>query len=830
MALRLKNSIFCHVGRTAGHWVRAVAEREGLAVGEIGGFHDWPSRLPLSSEELASIFSFCFVRHPLSWLRSYWMHNMQFGWNRQDSFAQQVLSTNFGEFIEKAISVFPAGPVSAIFFPFVSQCSFVGRQENLVHDLRTALEQAREVFNGNTLTSLSETGVPIDSEIRAYAKAPRDILERLMAVEHAFNERWGYQDIPDGLVGDPGNFLGYYFNISMAANISDGDKSICDLLSGAIEEIPTPYVIADEAGLKFWHCGSPDYYRTATLLKRSILDALTLIDKDVICFQPVDLVLPLYCIAKGARSVTVMADWLGRLDKTLYTRLGKYRIFDGLENTQIAGFRTDGKADVVLFLGGLECLRNPYLPLMAIAQQVREGGTLVLETAYFDVFEELPLQYCPVPREAPVSDFEVSYFNRSALIAAMSSMGFDRIDIRYDFRHAVPERGSLSAKVLNALMGPLHDSDSAFGRLGLTCRKAACSPAIEAVSADSQSIFLWARWRDEADRWGAHEINVEDSVAALLQELTAANVRCASLQTLADHWQAAHKDRVAEIDGFIAERDAIGKELIDRTQRLESALEEVSALRKSNETLADETESGPAGNSSYQAEISQLLQEREANHQDLVAQTLRLDSMTGELSAIKNETSALRQEVDHWKAAYSDRVADIETIIQQREQIGLELVERTAELVGRREELALRTRLLHGKEEEVATLRERLSSLQKSAELGAMQLAAIHQENQSLAGELGQLRIEIQAVEATTLENVALKHAIIETEQELTRAQAIADDRLSALVSLNNEMAAGKQELSNLKVQLLATASQLTEARNALDDWRKNWWKVWRRS
>lgn len=68
MALVLPKSIFFHVGRTAGHFVRSAVRQMSIPTYEVGAFHDWPSSIALSEAEKKRLH-FCFVRHPIAWLR-----------------------------------------------------------------------------------------------------------------------------------------------------------------------------------------------------------------------------------------------------------------------------------------------------------------------------------------------------------------------------------------------------------------------------------------------------------------------------------------------------------------------------------------------------------------------------------------------------------------------------------------------------------------------------------------------------------------------------------------------------------------------------------------
>jgi len=95
VALVLPHSIFFHVGRTAGHCVRKTIREMGIPAYDVGALHDFPSNILLNETEKKKLF-FCFVRHPLAWLKSFWCHEMQFGGTSSDysSKTQRTASRN----------------------------------------------------------------------------------------------------------------------------------------------------------------------------------------------------------------------------------------------------------------------------------------------------------------------------------------------------------------------------------------------------------------------------------------------------------------------------------------------------------------------------------------------------------------------------------------------------------------------------------------------------------------------------------------------------------------------------------------------------------------
>lgn len=76
MTMLLRNSVFVHVPRTGGMWVRQLCRSLGIVVMESSDDywnHCCYSDLPVA---LRSMPSFAFVRHPIAWVRSRWAHSL----------------------------------------------------------------------------------------------------------------------------------------------------------------------------------------------------------------------------------------------------------------------------------------------------------------------------------------------------------------------------------------------------------------------------------------------------------------------------------------------------------------------------------------------------------------------------------------------------------------------------------------------------------------------------------------------------------------------------------------------------------------------------------
>jgi SAM-dependent methyltransferase len=177
-----------------------VLWRAGLAQETITPLHLTPAQMSSRYPDRSRPFSFCFVRHPLAWLASVWLHEMEFSWEPSEV-THRAGADVFATFLERMLAAWPEGPCWLQVSPFVEACSFVGRTESLAADLDAALTAASEVYDPACLTTpnINESVVP---RLREAAKAPRDLLEAIMNVERGNFERFGYADIPDWLVAE----------------------------------------------------------------------------------------------------------------------------------------------------------------------------------------------------------------------------------------------------------------------------------------------------------------------------------------------------------------------------------------------------------------------------------------------------------------------------------------------------------------------------------------------------------------------------------------------------------------------------------------------------
>jgi SAM-dependent methyltransferase len=106
-----------------------------------------------------------------------------------------------------------------------------------------------------------------------------------------------------------------------------------------------------------------------------------------------------------------------------------------------------GLFDVVLFAGVLYHLRYPVWGLKKIISVLKDGGTLVLETAILDGLEDHALLYCPIGDESPYEGTSITFFNVKGLVDTLYSLGITVREMFFLEPRAAPEASAGVAKL-----------------------------------------------------------------------------------------------------------------------------------------------------------------------------------------------------------------------------------------------------------------------------------------------------------------------------------------------------------------------------------------------
>jgi hypothetical protein len=209
MAVRLPKSIYIHLMKTGGWSVRGALARMRLNRGEIGRDHDPFSLLPLPTGKRP--FAFVFIRHPLSWYRSYWAYRMQAAWRVHPNqpitgwqtfgsvLDHECRSDDFATWMRNVLAYVPEGFLTRIYRIYTEGVSFVGKVESFNDDFCRALSLAGEKFSPEIINSLPKRNVT-NATCTAAAIFPRALARKVMAAESRVIEKWNYDFIPKSAV------------------------------------------------------------------------------------------------------------------------------------------------------------------------------------------------------------------------------------------------------------------------------------------------------------------------------------------------------------------------------------------------------------------------------------------------------------------------------------------------------------------------------------------------------------------------------------------------------------------------------------------------------
>jgi len=188
----LKKSIFLHVPKTGGSWVKAVLlQSTDLVVERGGNWHSIPE-----GKAYPGKFRFAFVRHPLTWYQSFWAFNMKLNkWNKGPCRSLgSCKSPDFNVFVSNVVGKFPKGFLSSYLYPkFTGAANFVGRYENLTEDLILALTKAKETFDPEKIRAMSSYKRNVAASDDAWKDKCRyrdELSERLLKAEQKVVERY----------------------------------------------------------------------------------------------------------------------------------------------------------------------------------------------------------------------------------------------------------------------------------------------------------------------------------------------------------------------------------------------------------------------------------------------------------------------------------------------------------------------------------------------------------------------------------------------------------------------------------------------------------------
>lgn len=184
------NAVFLHIPKTGGTWVRSILHAS-CKVEVVGYSHI--HHLAFARKELtANAQPFCFVRHPATWLQSYWADRQIVGWGGDLPIAHDCQSDDFNEFATKVETEHP-GYVGELFAKYTGAGVWVGKFENLSLDLNAFLLKLNEPAD----LALSKGGEPLNVCSKRPDLANRciyrpEVWDLVAEKEREAIERYGY--------------------------------------------------------------------------------------------------------------------------------------------------------------------------------------------------------------------------------------------------------------------------------------------------------------------------------------------------------------------------------------------------------------------------------------------------------------------------------------------------------------------------------------------------------------------------------------------------------------------------------------------------------------
>ena len=190
--LIFEKSVFLHVPKTGGTWVKAAVRNAGIPFEEYivdGDIHGDLSCCPHKDR-----FIFAFVREPLSLYQAYWRFKIMAGWDHRNPFDMDCAAPTFTGFVENVLRLEP-GWCSRMFNdyvgrPSVDEVDFIGRYESLTEDLIRALAATGVPFDGRAIRATPPVNVSTVSH--ELTRWPPELAERVRRSEQDAIRRFGY--------------------------------------------------------------------------------------------------------------------------------------------------------------------------------------------------------------------------------------------------------------------------------------------------------------------------------------------------------------------------------------------------------------------------------------------------------------------------------------------------------------------------------------------------------------------------------------------------------------------------------------------------------------
>jgi len=189
--IKINKGIFLHIPKTGGTWLSNYFRESGMIIeqSELAHINGSQIDVPNRTEVV-----FCFVRHPLTWLRSWWQCKQKIVKDRRGGPIDKIVDLPFKEFVDRFISDMP-GHITGYFDGFTNYSHFVGKQESLREDLIAFFKSANIKYNISLLYNKKNENV-----IPSTAKYTVEQSLKIMEMEKGMVNRYEYNYIPTDII------------------------------------------------------------------------------------------------------------------------------------------------------------------------------------------------------------------------------------------------------------------------------------------------------------------------------------------------------------------------------------------------------------------------------------------------------------------------------------------------------------------------------------------------------------------------------------------------------------------------------------------------------